>query len=53
MELGIKYVEEAVSDGTDEIRYRLQSWKGEREVVKGGIWGLEATQESMDTYVLP
>ena len=52
-ELGTRFVELAVPDGMEEIRSRLQSSTGEREVVKGGIWGLEATQESMDTYVLP
>ena len=53
LELGTRFVELAVPDGTDEIRSSLQSWKNEREVVKGGTWGPEATQESMDTYVLP
>jgi len=53
LELGTRFIEPAVPDGTEEIRSRLQSWAGEREVVKGGNWGLEATQESMDTYVLP
>jgi len=34
LELGTRFVEPAVPDGTDEIRSRLQSWTGEREVVK-------------------
>jgi len=53
LELGTRFIEPAVPDGTAEIRSRLQSWTGKREVVKGGTWGPEMTQESIDTYVLP